>query len=432
MRRLAALLGLVAITAVAVAIATGAADSNAASSGRFDVIFDNARGLVAGQLVKIAGAPAGTIDNVVVTPAFKARIEASVQRRFLPFHQDATCTIRPEALVAENYLECDPGSAASPALRGQAGFPPTVPVTHTTEPVSLLDLFNIFSLPTRQRLTTMVNELGIATAGRGQDINQILLRANPTLALARQAIAILTRQRAQLATIIDATSSFTAQAAAHPRQVQRFLDSTAGLTSVLADHRGALAQSEARLPGMLAATQPALQQLDAIALNGTPLLRNLQAAVPELQQASSDLVPFARAARPALAKLAVALRHAVPAIHQSVPLLDTIEAYATRSLKNTVLSGTLYPNLQQHGFSESFLSVMYYIGASLARFDATSHMLPLLLVAPNNGACGNYATTPVAGCSAHYGSQPAYQPERAPAVSDRTQTLQPLLDYLVK
>ena len=51
-------------------------------------------------------------------------------------------------------------------------------------------------------------------------------------------------------------------------------------------------------------------------------------------------------------------------------------------------------------------------------------VLPLLIVAPNNGTCGNYATKPVAGCSAHYGSQPAYQPERSPA-------LRALTNYLV-
>ncbi len=99
--------------------------------------------------MKIAGAQAGTIDNVVVTPDFKARIEASVESRFMPLHQDATCTIRPEGLIAENYLACDPGNTR--AARRSPDSPPTVPVSHTTEPVSLLDLFNTFDLPTRQR-----------------------------------------------------------------------------------------------------------------------------------------------------------------------------------------------------------------------------------------------------------------------------------------
>lgn len=415
-RAIAAVTLLAAVTAVAVLVAVGGGPGSG-SSARFDVIFDDARGLVSGQVVKIAGARAGTVQNVVVTPDFKARIEATVQRRFMPFHQDATCTIRPEALVAENYLECDPGQRSSPPLTGSGGHPPTVPVTHTTEPVSLLDLFNIFNLPTRERLAVIVNELGIATAARGQDINQILLRANPTLALARQAIGILTRQRAELRTIIDASDVITANGAAHAAQLQHFLTSAAAVSAQVAGHSGALSESVARLPGLLAAAEPALHQLDSVATNGTPLLEQLRAAAPELQRVSSDLAPFAAAAKPGLSKLAGALRSAIPAIHESVPLLDALLAYARRSLSSTELAGALYPNLQQHGFVEEFLSVMYYVGTSLARFDSTSHLLPLLLVAPNNGACGNYSTTPVGGCSAHYGRQPAYKPQRSQALS---------------
>ena len=192
MKRLIALLGLV-IAGVVLAVVLSGARADPPSTARFDVIFDDARGLVAGQLVKIAGAQAGTIDNVVVTPDFKARIEASVESRFMPFHQDATCTIRPEGLIAENYLACDPGTSGSPPLTGTT---PTVPVSHTTEPVSLLDLFNTFDLSTRERLMVLLDELGVGTAGRGEDLNQILLRANPTLTLARQAIGILNRQGA--------------------------------------------------------------------------------------------------------------------------------------------------------------------------------------------------------------------------------------------
>ncbi len=185
MRRLIAL-GAVLVVATAVAGPVFGSAGSQGGSSRFDAIFDDARGLVGGQLVKVAGARAGSITNVVVTPDFKARIEATVDSRFMPFHEDATCTIRPEGLIAENYLECDPGSPGSPILRSTAGHPPTVPVTRTTEPVSLLDLFNTFNLPTRERLTVLLDELGIATAARGQDINQILLRANPTLGLARR------------------------------------------------------------------------------------------------------------------------------------------------------------------------------------------------------------------------------------------------------
>jgi phospholipid/cholesterol/gamma-HCH transport system substrate-binding protein len=283
-----------------------------------------------------------------------------------------------------------------------------VPVTNTTEPVSLLDLFNIFNLPTRQRFQVIVDELGIGTAGRGADFNDILRRANPALALARQAIAILARQRAQLATIVDATNTIAAQGAAHTASVQSFLDRSAALSSLTAAHSDNLSLAVNRLPQLLSAAQPALSQLDAVAANGAPLLAQIHAAVPSLNRVSSDLGPFAAVAKPALAKLATALSRAIPAIRDTTPLVRTLRTYTARSLPGTLEVSRLFANLQRHGFVENFLSVAYYIAASLSRFDSTSHLLPLLLVGAHNGACGNYTTTPVPGCSAHYGQQPSY------------------------
>jgi ABC-type transporter Mla subunit MlaD len=285
-------------------------------------------------------------------------------------------------------------------------------VANTTEPVSLLDLFNTFNLPTRERMSVIVDELGIATAGRGQDLNQVLLRANPTLQTARAAISILTRQGAQLQTLIDSSDRLVTTGAAGKADLQRFLDRAAALSSTTAAHGSALSQSIARLPAMLAATRPSLTQLDAVATQGTPLLQQLTAAAPSLNRVANDLGPFATAAKPALSKLSIALGRAVPAVRQSTPLVRTILSYARRSSASTALSARLFSNLQRRGFTESFLSVFYYTAASLARFDGTSHILPLFLLAPNNGACGQYATKPVTGCGAHYGQQPAYQPQR--------------------
>ncbi len=415
MRRLLALALVLAAAAMAAALVGRASTAQGSSSERIDMIFDDARGLIGGQLLKIAGATAGQITNVVVTPDYKARIEATVDSRFVPFHQNATCQIRPEGLIAENYVDCDPGTAGSPPLKAQNGEPPTVPVENTSEPVSLLDLFNIFNLPTRERFQILINELGIGTAGEGTDFNAVLRRANPTLQLARQVVSILHSQQSQLATLVDATNTIAAQAATHTANLQSFLDRAAALATLTAQHKDTLSQAINRLPGLLAVAQPSLRQLDTVAVDGTPLLRQLQSAAPVLNQVSSDLVPFVAAAKPGLASLTVALRRAIPAIRDTTPLVATLRSYTSRSLPGTLLMARLLSNLQQHGFTENFLSVAYYIAASLSRFDSVSHMLPLLLIAPQNGACGAYATTPVPGCSAHYGQQPAYTPTHGSA-----------------
>jgi ABC-type transporter Mla subunit MlaD len=409
MRRLIALAILLGASGALAAFVFGST-AQGSSTSTFDVIFDDARGLIAGQLVKVAGAKAGTIENVTVTSDFKARIQASIDSQFMPFRANATCTIRPEGLIAENYVDCNPGSLPAPPLESQNGFPPTVPVKNTSEPVSLLDLFNMFNLPTRERFAVIVNELGVGTSGEGQNFNDVLRRANPALALARQVIGILARQRAQLATIVDATNTIAAQGAGHTADVQNFLTHAAALSSLTASHSSNLALAINRLPGLLGAAQPALQQLDTVAVDGTPLVQQIHAAVPALNRVANDFGPFVKVAKPGLAKLGVALKKAIPAIRDTTPLVRTLRSYTSRSLPGTKLVGRLFANLQQHGLVENLISIFYYVGASLARFDSTSHMLSLLLIGPQNGACGVYSMTPVPGCSGHYGSGPKFTP----------------------
>ena len=299
----------------------------------------------------------------------------------MPFHQNATCTIRPEGLIAENYIDCDPGTAEQPArCEPVGGQPPTVPVTHTTEPVSLLDLFNIFNLPTRERFTVLINELGIGTAGRGQDLNDILRRANPTLALARQAIGILARQQraARDDRRRDATRS-RPRAPATPPNLQRFLDQRGGAHehSPRATARLAARSRSHGCPGCWRPRSPRSSSSTSWPSDGTPLLQQLRAAAPSLNRVSarSRAVRGRRQAGP---------RHAVERRSgKAIPAIRDVDAAGDDDQRSTrrprcrarSCSPRCASNLQQHGFVENFLSVTYYIAASLARFDATSHLL---------------------------------------------------------
>ena len=413
MRRLASIfVVLAAAGALAVVLATATAQGS--STATFNVIFDDARGLIAGQLVKVAGAQAGSIENVTVvkqgngpTTTYKAKIEGSIDSKFMPFRTNATCTIRPQGLIAENYVQCDPGSPPAPVLKGTNGQAPTVPVQNTSEPVNLLDLFNTFNVPTRERFTLLINELGIGIAGRGQDFNDILYRANPALKLARQVIGILASQKTQLAQLVDATNTIAAEGASHTAALQNFLQQAATLSATTAQHRSNLELAINRLPGLLAAAQPSLQQLDVVARQGTPLVQQLGIAAPYLNRASIDLGPFVAAAKPGLQKLSVALTKAIPAVKHTTPLVKALRRYTTASLAKTKLSGRLFTSLQQAGFGENFLGIVYYVAAAVARYDSNSHLLAFALENINNGACLPYATTPVSGCGANYGSAPA-------------------------
>jgi virulence factor Mce-like protein len=398
----ATLLALLAIAAGGVALLGPSASGS--SDYHVDAIFDTAKGIIPGELVKIAGARVGTIDDVKLAVnqhgTYQARIVMTVNGKFAPFHSDATCKIKPEGLIAENFVQCDPGTSAAPALRANGRNPPTVPIARTSVPVNLLDLFNIFNTPVRDRLALVVSELGIGLAGQGESLNAILARANPTLALTRKAIGILNAQRAQVTQIVDSSDRLVAQLAANKGRVQAFVDGAAKVTTQTASHSGALAQGLNRLPALLAAAQPALTQLDSVAVTSIPIVSGVERAAPYIRQVLNTVPAFARAALPAFRKLGTVAKKGKATAVKDRPAITQLRSFAHAALPRAQQFDELLVNLRQRGFWESLFDVTYYGAAASARFDSVSHMLPAhLQLSP----CSFYATTPTAGCSANYG-----------------------------
>jgi virulence factor Mce-like protein len=397
-RRLAAITLALLLSALAATLLSACGGSGGGSY-RIDAIFDDAKGIIPGQLVKIAGARVGTIKDVVLTPSYQARVELQVPSKFVPFHADASCAIKPEGLIAENFVDCNPGTASSPPLTATGGHPPTVPVANDTEPVSITDLFNIWATPTADRLTVLINELGAGFAGRGNDVNAILTRANPALGLARKAIALVNRQRSELSQSVAATGTVIAQLSRRSPQVQQFIDRAANVTSTTAAHRDNLSLSVQRLPGLLAAAEPALRELDSFAAAGTPLLRSVHVAAPSLNRVIAELTPFSQAGVPAVNALTPVLSRANTALGHAAPLVAQLRDFTIAADPTSEDLKDLLVNLRSRGFVESLLGFLYNTAAVAARYDGVSHLLPAHLIV--NG-CVGYSNQPVAGCSAWY------------------------------
>src|SRR5437868_3312687 len=107
MKRLLAICTLVIATGVIVVMGTGAGGS----SGSYEVraIFRNAFSVIPGEDVKIAGVKVGKIKSLDVTADQKAAVVLDItQAGFQDFRTDAQCTIRPQSLIGEKFVECTP------------------------------------------------------------------------------------------------------------------------------------------------------------------------------------------------------------------------------------------------------------------------------------------------------------------------------------
>jgi len=389
-RRLALLVAGALAAVVVVAASPIAPGSDADGEIRVDALFDNAAGVVQGQDVKVAGGRVGTVVAVDLTEDRLARVQMEIQPPFAPFRADARCEVRPQSLIGERFVQCDPGTPAAGPLEAEGEETPTVPVENTGAPIDLDLVFDTLRRPYRERLAILLNELGAGLTGRGEDLNRIIRNANPALADFRRLLAALNRQRAGIRAAIADTDRVLAGVAERPRSVGRFLRGAAAVSERAGRHDAALSEGVARLPGLLAEAEPALRELEGLSVDALPVLRNLRRAAPDTTRLLAELRPFARGARPTVRRLGQAAVPGRRALEAAGPFANALRRALEELEPIAPTVRELVVSLIDAGGTEGLLRFFYNSALATSRFDQTSHMLPAHFV---GGECVLYEDT---------------------------------------
>ncbi len=395
------------IAVIVLALLAGALALGASSDGsdservRVDALFDNAAGVVSDQHLKVAGVPVGTVLSVELTEDRLARVHLEVDPRFAPFRTDAECEVKAESLIGERFVQCDPGSPDGTELTAPDGEVPTVPVERNSSPIDLDLVFGALRRPYTERLQIILNELGAGVAGRGEDINELIRRANPALDDAQDLLAEVNAQRGALRSAIADTDTILASVADHPDELGDFIDSAAAVSERAGSRDDELEQTTERLPGLLSEAEPALRNLDKLAVDATPLVQDLRRSAPGAARLFKGLGPFARASRPTLARLGEAAVPGSRAFVDATPTAGSLRrtTAALRPIVPTLVS--LTDSLVAKGGTEGLARFFYNAALATSRFDAVSHMLPAHAL---GGACLTYhaAEPPIDGCSGRF------------------------------
>ncbi len=318
-RLLIALLALaIAGTATLAVTSAGAADDE-----RYTVVLDNAFGLTEGSDLRSKGVVVGKVEKLdVQRSTARALATIAVTRpSFAGFHEDVFCEVKPQSLIGEYYLDCDPGRKPGPA-------PHTIPVEQTAGTIPPDLVLDILRRPARERFGLLLTELGIGVTARGEDVQTTLRRAVPALRETDKVLRILDANRKTLRQLTRDADTVLAGLARNRRNVGRFVHEAADTTEASASRAGALRSTVAKLPRFLRELRPTLADLGTTARLQTPALRDLRLSAPDLTTFLKRLGPFADSARPAVRGLGRASDTGVSAVREARSTVSQLRASA--------------------------------------------------------------------------------------------------------
>lgn len=400
MRRVVAIvLALAGVSALAV---VGCGSSGGSGNYQVRAIFDNAVSVIPGEDVKIAGVNVGKVDSLDITKDAKAIVVLNItEPGFQDFRKDARCQIRPQGFIGEKFVDCTPtepkrpGQAQAPMLdkiqRGRGKGEYLLQVTNTSTPVDLDLVNNVFRLPYAQRLSLIINELGVGLAGRGTDLSQVIRRANPALQETDKVLAVLAQQNKVLSDLTVKSDRILAPLARNRQQVAGFIAKAGNTAQATAERSAALQGGLERLPTFLRELRPTMAQLSALSDTATPTFNDLRIAAPTLNRLVTQLGPFADASLPAIESLgqaSVAGSKALPAVR---PIIPKLRLFADSAREPSANLNKLVTSLRDTGGVERIMDFLFYTVGATNGFDQIGRFLRVQLIA---NTCALYAMTP--------------------------------------
>lgn len=400
-----------AVVVGVVLLAGGSGGGRDDGAYRVRAIFDNAFAVIPGEEVRVGGARVGSVEDTDVTPDRKAVLVLKIDdAAFRDFRADAECTIRPQSIIGERYVECLPtqprgtgGTLPGPlrevTVDGQAQR--LLPVDRTTKPIDLDLVVGMNRLPERQRTAILLNQLGVGLAARGGQLRRAIRAALPGLRETDRVLDLLgaqnTRLRALAADGDRALRPVADERAALGGTVAR----AAALGTAVDERRTALDADLRRLPATLAQLRPTARELSRVARQGAPVVRDLRRTAPAGTQVLDALGPFGTAAIEPVKDLGDTADRARTTLLAADPTIRRLGRVATTAAPVLSSARSLTTSLRETGGFKRILDYGFFQVLAINAYDDVGHYLRInATVSP----CSVYATTPVAGCSARYGS----------------------------
>jgi ABC-type transporter Mla subunit MlaD len=428
MRKLLIAGGVVAAIVVLVVLLSGGGGGNGYT---VRAIFDSGGFMVQGEEVRVAGATVGEIESVDVTmpgeiDSYKGGKPQAVPGKavivmkiddpgFQDFRRDASCLIRPQSLIGEKFVDCQPtlprapGSKPPPPLRKiPAGEPGAgqylLPVENNSTSVDPDLINNINQLPYAQRFRLIFNELGASLAGRGKDLEEVVKRANPVLRDVDRVFGILSEQRDQLAQLSADSEQILGPLSRERSSVAGFFGNAGAAAQASSEEGTSVEASLRKLPAFLRELRQTMGNFEEFSDAAGPVFGELGKAAPTLTSATRALTPFFAASTVSLKSLGATGEVLGPQVRSADPIVRKLATLGLSGVSPTTNLARLLTSTRKTGGFDGLVDTIYNSAAATNEFDQYGHFVRSLPALTN---CVDYVTEPTSGCSANFNGEGA-------------------------
>jgi phospholipid/cholesterol/gamma-HCH transport system substrate-binding protein len=292
-----------------------------------------------GQTVRVAGVRVGDIGNVSLKNG-RAVVAMSIDPEYKRLiHTDATALLRPKTGLKDMFLEVNPGTNSAPVAKENW----TIPIRNTLPDVNPDEIFSILDQDTRDYLKLLVNGAGRGLQGRGNDLQEVFRRFEPThrdIARVTQAVA---QRRANLRRLITSLNLLNRELASRHTDVSQLISQSAVVFRAFASEDSNISRAVSDFPGALRQTTTTLGKVKTFADVLGPTAEKLRPAVRALNVANHAIIPFVVQTAPILKKqIRPFVRDARPTVRDLRPAAQNLAKATPDLTKSFVVLNHLF------------------------------------------------------------------------------------------
>ncbi len=269
--------------------------------------FLDAGQLVPGDLVRVGGTPAGSVDRLRLTADGLAEVDVSINSSYGPLRKGTTATIRAQGLagVASRYVDVSPAPPFEPAIQGGG----VIPASQTHGIVDIDELFDTLDAGTRTGLRRLIRGFSSWYVGRSTQASLSAQYFPAALQAYTRLFSQVGRDTPTLDEFLTQTSAALGAIDQHPEQLTDLVSQAKVTARALSSENQALSQVLVNLPGALR--------------RGTATFARLRAStLPALTRLFDATRPVTAPLAPFLVRLEPVLDEAVPSVTLLRQLFD--------------------------------------------------------------------------------------------------------------